>query len=229
VDFLDDLIPEPFEKLGVDYCANLKPGQICKAPVLYAYENAEIWRPTVFDDSGTAATNFSVIPAPGDAYKKPNILNSPRLEAYEEFPVLRAKSRPVVLLTPCPPDINLPGVRGSGKINRHLCYVSPCYGLADAMNKARFQEAFIKKVRLLEYPQFMFLPKSAYLEKDSLLRLDSIQHVYRNQLIPSQWCLSDEMVRILLGQITYLFTKVYGGDYQFYRNSLMVEANKEKQ
>jgi hypothetical protein len=96
------------------------------------------------------------------------------------------------------------------------------------MNKARFPEAFIEKVRLLEYPQFMFLPKAVCLEKDSLLRLDSIQHVYRNQLVPSQWCLHDELVSVLHGQLTYLLTKVYGGEYQFYRNQLMIEAAKEK-
>jgi hypothetical protein len=228
VDFLDDLISEPFEKLGLDYCADLRPGQLCKAPILYAYENAQIWRPSSYDESGTAATNFSVIACPGDAYTKANILNSPRLEAYEEFPVLRAKFRPVIVVTPCPTDINLPGARNPGKINRHLCYVSPCYGLADAMDKAKFSPEFLKRVRLLEYPQFMFLRKSVCLEKDSLLRLDSIQHVYRNQVIPLQWSLNEEMVRILQGQLTYLLTKVYAGDYQFYRNALLIEAEKYK-
>ena len=224
--FLDDLIAEPFEKLGVDFRANLRPGQVCQTPVLYSYENGEIWRPTAYDESGTAATNFSVIARPGDAYKQPNILASPRLEAYEEFPVLRAKSRPVVLLVPSPNEIKVRDVRGGGKINRHLCLISPCYSVADEMGKAKFPEEFLKKVRLLEYPHFMFLPKSPCLKNDSLLRLDSIQHVFHNQLDPTQWCLSAELFKILLGQLTYLFTRIYGGDYQVARDLLLIEATK---
>jgi len=226
VDFLDDLIEEPFEKLGVDFRANLRVGQICWAPVLYSYENSEIWRPSSLDASGTAATHFSVTPEPGNAYKEPKLLASPHLEAYEEFPVLRAKIRPVVLLVPCPKKINIQDTRGGGKINRHLCIVSPCYSVTDAMGKCRFPDEFLKKVRLLEYPHFMFLPKAACLKNDSLLRLDSIQHVFHNKLEPSQWRIAPDLLNILLGQITYVFTSVYEGDYKVARDMLLIESTK---
>jgi hypothetical protein len=226
VQFLDDLISEPFEKLGLDFRSNLQPGQICQAPVLYSYENTEIWRPSALDASGTAATNFCVTAAAGDAYKKKFILQSPRLEAYEEFPVLRAKHRPVVLLVPRPKDIKIHDVKGGGKINRHLCLVSPCYSVEDEMGKAKFAPEFLKGVRLLEYPQFMFLPKSICLKNDSLLRLDSIQHVFHNHLEASQWRLSLDLLKILLGQVAFLFTRVYSGEYQAARDLLIAEAKK---
>ena len=219
--FLDSIIDEPFEKLGADFRAVLRPGQLCQAPVLYAYENSEIWRPSGLDESGTAATHFSVIATPGDAYKTPNILKSPRLEAYEEFPVLRAKCRPVILLVPSPTEINLRDVKGGGRINRHLCLVAPCYSVADGMGKSKFPDEFLKKVRLLEYPQFMFLPNAACLKNDSLLRLDSIHHVFHNQLDPSQWRISPELLKVLLGQVTYFFTTFYGGEYQIMRDLLL--------
>jgi hypothetical protein len=220
VDFLDDLIAEPFEKLGTDFRANFTPGQICQTPVLYSYENGELWRPSAWDASGTMATHFVVTSKPGDAYKQEKIIGSPKLEYNEEFPVVRAKYRPVVLLVPCPQEIAIKDVRGGGKINRHLCLVSPCYSVADRAGKAKFRQEFLDKVRILEYPHFMFLPKSACLTNDSLLRLDSIQHVFHNELEPTQWRLCDELMEILRGQLTYLMTKVYGGAYAYYRNEL---------
>jgi hypothetical protein len=98
--YLDELIGDFYQKLGTDFRVNLRPGQICKAPVLYSHENAEVWRPSRFDYSNTHATDFSIIAAPGSAYKQTSTIHSPRLEPYEEFPVIRAKVRPVVLIVP---------------------------------------------------------------------------------------------------------------------------------
>jgi hypothetical protein len=97
---LHELIPEFYVKLGADYRARLLPGQICTAPVLYSYENQGVWRPLSLDGSGTSATYFQQISKPGDAYSQNSILHSPKLGAHEEFPVVRAKKRPVIVLIP---------------------------------------------------------------------------------------------------------------------------------
>lgn len=221
--FLDELIEEFYRKLGTDFRRNLRSGQICKSPVLYSHENEQVWRPSRFDTSNTHATEFRIIAAPEDAYKLTSTVHSPRLEPYEEFPVIRAKVRPVVLLVPDPPEIGIPDLRGGGRINRHLCLAAPCYGVVDPMGKSKFPQAFIDRVRLLEFPQFMFLPSSSCMDKDSLLRLDSIQQVFHNRLEATQWAMSDEPHKILLGQLSFLLTGAYEGEYKAARNMLMTQ------
>jgi hypothetical protein len=221
--FLDEFIDDFYQELGTDFRANLQAGQVCKAPVLYSYENAEVWRPSRFDASKTQATDFSIVARPGDAYKQTTTIHSPRLEPYEEFPVIRAKFRPVVLLVPDPPEVDIRDLRGGGRINRHLCLVAPCYGVVDAMGKAKYRQDFIDRVRLLEFPQFMFLPEAPSMQKDSLLRLDSIQHVFHNELEATRWALSEEIQKILRGQIAYLLTAAYEGDYKVARDILLTQ------
>lgn len=222
--FLDEFIENFYQKLGLDFRVNLRRGQLCKAPVLYSYENAEIWRPSKFDTSSTHATDFQVHARPGDAYKLTSTIHSPRLQPYEEFPVVRAKIRPVVLLAPDPPEINIHDLRGGGRINRHLCLIAPCYSVVDAMSKSKYPQAFIDRTRLLEFPQFMFLPVDACLEKDSLLRLDSIQHVFHNLLEATQWVLSDDVQKILFGQLTFLLSGIYNGEYKIARDMLITQS-----
>jgi hypothetical protein len=222
--FLDELIDDFYKELGTDFRANLRFGQVCKTPVLYSYENAELWRASRFDTSETQATDFSIVPRPGDAYRRTSTIHSPRLEPYEEFPVIRAKFRPVVMLVPDPKEIEIPDVRGGGRINRHLCLVAPCYGVVDAMNKSKYCEEFLNRVRSLEFPQFMFLPNVACMPKDSLLRLDSIQHTFHNQIEPTQWALSPDIQAILRGQLSFLFAGVYDGEYKTARDILMTQT-----
>jgi hypothetical protein len=223
--FLDEFVGDFYQKLGTDFRANLQRGQVCKAPVLYSHENAEIWRPSRFDTSNTHATDFHILIRPGDAYRQTTTIHSPRLEPYEEFPVVRAKIRPVILLVPDPAEIDVPNVPGGGRINRHLCLAAPCYSVVDAMGKSKYQKAFIDRTRLLEFPQFMFLPAAACMQKDSLLRLDSIQHVFHNHLEATQWALSDDVQKILFGQLTFLLTAAYGGEYKIARDMLMTQQD----
>jgi hypothetical protein len=131
--------------------------------------------------------------------------------------------RPVVLIVPDPPEIDIHDLRGGGRINRHLCLAAPCYGVVDAMGKSKYPQAFLERVRLLEFPQFMFLPGAAFMEKDSLLRLDSIQHVFHNQLEATQWTMSEDLQGILFGQLKFLITKIYDGEYKAARDSLLMQ------
>jgi hypothetical protein len=218
--FLHQLIEDFYTKLGLDYRANLRAHQFAWAPVLYSYENAEIWRPSQYDGSQTNATDFRPVARPGDAYQTATTIHTPRLEAYEEFPVVRAKMRPVLLLVPAPAPIAAQELRGGGRVNRHLCLVAPCYSVVDRMGKAKFSAAFLERVCRLEFSQFFFMPKCAFLSNDSLCRLDSIQHVFHNQLDPIQWSLSGEISKIVNGQLKFLFTGDYGGDYQTARDIL---------
>jgi hypothetical protein len=142
----------------------------------------------------------------------------PRLDPYEEFPVIRAKCRPVVLLAPDLPSIGLrPDIM---KLDKHLCLVAPCYSVVDQMGKSKIDLGVRDRVRQLEFPQFLFLPQTTALENDSLLRLDSIHPTYRAHLDPTQWRLSADVWRIVCGQLDFIFSGVFGGEFKAARDML---------
>lgn len=210
-------------KLGADFHSNLIVGQICETTVLYCYENREIWRPINLDTSGTYASFFKIEAQPGDAYKSSRILHSPKLEAYEEFPVLRAKHRPVIVLVPQQNQIPLNESAGRMKLNKKLVTVAPCYGVVNALDQCKTDPAFLTRVSDLEFPHFMFLPKGGHIEKDSLLRLDSIHHTLQPHLDATQWALAPAVVEILLGQLERIFAIGNGEAYVTAREILMGE------
>jgi len=210
-------------KLGLDYASKLVVGQICLTSVLYSYENREIWRPLGLDSSGTSASVFKVEAEPGDAYKSGTLLHSPRLEAYEEFPVVRAKRRPVIVLIPRQDEISLKEHKGLMKVNKKLVTVAPCYGIVNAQGECKTDKSFLERVSNLEFPHFMFLPSQACIPKDSLLRLDSIHHTFHPHLEPKQFALAPDIVKILQGQLERIFSTGNGDAYVTTREILMMK------
>lgn len=217
---LQELVSDFYVKLGVDFRAKLAAGQICEAPVLYCYENSEIWRPLDLDNSGTSASVFRQIAKPSDAYLSKGLLHTPRLGAHEEFPVTRAKRRPVVILMPLQDQIDLEESRGMMKINKKLVTVAPCYGVVNEMGECKIDPEFLTRVSMLEFPHFMFLPKGGSLSKDSLLRLDSIHHVFHSHLLPTQWALTRDIKDIVDGQMERILAIGNGDSYVTARNIL---------
>ena len=214
---LDQLI-SLYSKRDLDFRANLQPGQVCWTPVCYSNENAEIWRPTQFDYSETQATHFQLVAKPSKAYQEARVIHSPTLEAYEEFPVIRAKQRPVIILALDPAPISHRPDRM--KLDKHLCLVAPYYSTVDALGISKIQEPILDRIRSLEFPQFLFLAQSPAMANDSLLRLDSIFHTYRAHLEPTQWGLSSDAWNIVQGQLEYIFNGVFGGSFKAARDAL---------
>lgn len=218
---LHELIKPFYVKLGDEYRSKLVVGQICVASVLYTYEHREIWRPCALDSSGTSATVFKIESQPGDAYKSGLLLHTPRLEAYEEFPVVRAKRRPVLVLVPKQEEINLREHGGMMKVNKKLVTVAPCYGVVNEQDECKTDKAFLERVSNLEFPHFMLLPRDVCITKDSLLRLDSIHHTFHPHLEPKQYALAPDIVKILLGQLERVFGTGNGDAYVEARSILL--------
>jgi hypothetical protein len=162
--------------------------------------------------------DFSSVPKPGNAYKEAKVIQSPRLDAYEEFPVIRGKQRPVVILAP---DLPLIGVKPDRmKLDKHLCLIAPSYSVVDPMGKSKLDSNVLDRIRTLEFPHFLFLPKTAVLANDSLLRLDSLTNTYRAHLEPTQWSLAPDVWEIVYGQLDFIFSGVFGGSFKAARDIL---------
>lgn len=87
--------------------------------------------------------------------------------------------------------------------------VAQVYGLSDSITgTAEFNPTLIDRVRKMEFPELMFLPKiPGFLELDSMLRLDEMQSVFRPHLEPKRLALGEELCEILKHQFQFLITK----------------------
>ncbi len=224
--FIDAYFGDSFYKqLPLDYHQHFLFGQIFRTHAYYPHENLELWRPVPDpnEPTKTVASHFHKQAAGQDAFRRNLPLASPKLETNEEFVVLRAKKRPVVLVMPEARQFGVDNRGYRGRVQRHLCLVAQVFGLADpATGTAEFNPSFVSRVRKMEFPQLMFLPsRPGFLEVDSLLRLDELQSVFTPNLEPTKLALGDEVAEILRGQLQYLFAKAGPTPYTDLRELLL--------
>ena len=224
--FIDEWFGEKFYgKLALGYHTRFSVGQFFRTHAYYPHESLELWRPVPdpTEPTKTIATVFQIVPAGQDAFRRSLPLQSPKLETNEEFLLIRAKWRPVLLLQPeIPlPEIDSRGYRG--RVQRRRCLVGQVFGLADTKTgQAQFSPSFVDRVRKMEFPQLMFLPqKAGLLDVDSILRLDELQSVFTPHLQATQYSLGDEVVNILRGQLAFLLAGVGANDYTALRELLL--------
>lgn len=209
--FIDEWFGERFyKKLPPGYHASHCYGQICWTHSYYPHENLELWRPVPSpgEPTKTIAQQFRIVPASVDAFKRQFALQVPKLETNEEFLVVRAKQRPVILIQSGSPLTGVDNKGFRGRIERRRTLVAQVFGLADAATgRAEFNPSFIDRVRRMEFPQLMFLPQQAGLfTVDSLLRLDEVQSVFIPHLDAKPFCLSEEVAELLQSQLVSLIT-----------------------
>jgi len=208
--FIDEWFGKDFyQKLPLDYRNNHRFGQIFWAHVYYPHENLQLWRPVDLDQTEptrTTASHFRIMPAGADAFKKGFPLHTPPIRSREEFIVIKAKRRPVILVQSAGPLHSGENRGYKAKFARPLCLVAQCFGIVDKeTQRSKFDPALIDRVRVMEFPQIMFLPQSpGIFEGDGLLRIDHLQSVFNPHLEPTQFCLSAEVQMVLKDQLRYV-------------------------
>jgi hypothetical protein len=226
--FIDEWFGDGFyKKLPLGYHSNFSFGQFFWTHAYYPHENLELWRPFPEADepTKTIASRFQLVTAGQDAFRRNIPLAAPKLETNEEFIVIRAKMRPVVLVQVEIPTSGVDNRGFRGKIHRHRCLVAQIFGLADSKTgQAEFSPSFVERVRKMEFPQFMFLPAQAgLLTVDSLLRLDELQSVFTPHLDPRQFALGDDVTGLLKHQLQFLITGAGPNQYTELREFLLNE------
>jgi len=219
--FLDDLVGDFYEVVGSHFRSTYERGQIVWTHVNYADEDLKLWRPTGLDSSKTTVHSFKIENAPGDAFNRSFPLYIPPLESHEEFVVVKAKRRPVIILNPAPPHPGINDMRQGGKVYRPICTVGPVFSLVNGITgKPKYHQEFINRIRKMTYPEFFFLPQKGPIRNPSYLRLGEIQATYQPHLQPENLKLRSEVLDILQGQVLFLLIGEYAGDYQTYREQL---------
>ncbi|MCA9423261.1 MAG: hypothetical protein KC592_19735 [Nitrospira sp.] len=214
-----------YKRLSLSEKFTLSFGQFFWTHAYYPHENLEFWRPVLdpMEPTKTFASKFQIQSAGQDAFRRSIPLQAPKLETNEEFLVVRAKYRPVLLIQP---EILIPAIlnRGfRGRVSRSRCTVAQIFGLADPQTgRAEFSPNFVDRVRQMEYPQLMFLPKeSGLFQVDSLLRLDELQSVFTPHLEPAEFAMTDDIATILRDQIQFLLTGKGPNEYTLLREELL--------
>jgi hypothetical protein len=184
----------------------------------YPHEHLEFWRPSATDTTSTSATDFRITAAGEDRFNHLTLAN-PKLESNEEFVVVRAKRRPVLMLVP-PVEIDEKRSYRGSPVSRKLALVAQIYSVSSARTgEMKFDPAFIANIRELKYPQILFLPqKSGVIEVDSLLRLDECQSVFTNQLEAIPFEFSKPIKEVLQSQFLYLFNETDDDVFSTFRD-----------
>lgn len=224
--FIDEYFDSGYYKeLPLQERSQLRFGRICWTHAYYPHEDLQFFRPVPdpAEPTKTIANRFQIEPAGQNAFRRGLPLQVPKLASNEEFLVVRAKRRPVVVIQPemlIPSTINQ-GYRG--RVHRRRCSVAQVFGLSDSVTgREEFSPEFVNRVRKMEYPQLMFLPKRAGLfEVDSLLRLDELQSVFTAHLTAEKFTFADEVVTILCDQVQYLFAQKGSNDYTLLREEIL--------
>jgi hypothetical protein len=226
--FFDELVARFFCPIGATFRSRLLRGQIARTFVGYPTENLQLWRPVATDRSSTSATDFRITAAGQDAFRRGAPLYSPQLATNEEFIVAKAKRRPVIVTSPAPPDPRIPPGTGR-RVHRAIALVVPLFSLVDAVTgRPKLPEAFIDRVRTLEFPEFLYLPpEPGVLPLPSLARLSEMRPAFEAHLERLDCQLAPEVQRVLEGQLQFLVAGAAGTLYHEYREELLHQEPRE--
>jgi hypothetical protein len=215
--FIDDLVASFYEAGG----SGDQFGDICWAPISYVYDHRELWRPVSLDTSGTVARTFQQEKAGSDAYRRRMPLSVPHLKTNEEFPVVRAKPRPVIVISPGAPDRGMKAARGARKVHQDLTIVVPAFTLANRVTGAlKVPQADIDQIRLLRFPEFFYLPKEAPFDTIGVAKLTRLTSVPTAHLERCGYRLSIEPRTILRDAIGWLLFGEDGESFALYQGQL---------
>ncbi|MDP9268685.1 MAG: hypothetical protein M3P27_10245 [Acidobacteriota bacterium] len=225
--FIDEWFGKDFYSqlpLGHHNPNNFVFGQFFKTHAYYPHENLDLWRPVpeANEPTKTIASKFQQSRAGKDAFRRGTPLQVPKLETNEEFIVVRAKVRPVMLIQP-ELEIGFDNRGYRGRVHRRRCLVAQIFGLADTKTgQAEFSPEFVRRVRKVEYPQLLFLPKKAgLLDVDSILRLDELQSVFTPHLESLAFSVGAEVQSMLKDQLAFLITAKGPNTYTELREEIL--------
>ena len=203
-------------------------GDIFFAEAYYAHENAEFFRAVSFEDNKTAthAKYFRIQTEKPFQHGIP--LHTPKLETDEEFIVVRAKIRPVVLLQPHIEITDIDTTGFKSPLYRKQSLVAQVFSVHHPVTKKpKFPPEFLERIQQAEYSHLLYLP--AYKEgvtTDSILRLDACQSVFTARLQATGLTLHRDAKDLLRSQFQCLVNDEYSGYYKLYRDEILGTIKK---
>ncbi len=226
--FLDELIDPFFEEVGSGYRDTFERCQLFRCqlfigPVMYLDEERRFWRPAEYTRGITVAELFRMITASTDAYSRKSPLHAPKLKSDKEFPVVRAKGRPFILLSSIP-EPSPPCAGTDRHLHKKVGLVAPIQSAVKATGESKFKEEIIERIRKLEFLHLLFLlPHAGAIDRYSLLRLDLLQTTFLSHLEPINCCLCEDAQGVVTDMLQAPLSGESTERLEFVRESLQEE------
>lgn len=163
------------------YRRKVRQGHIYQVPIFYTQTELVVARPLHNGEPGQMLP-ADIVASPRDLFRHRSYSRL-RLAADEEFVIVKAKQRPVIVLS-------------NDEVNTHSdsILVVPLYG---AVN---YRPEFVQRVQEREYPGFVYLAPDADLgRKAAIVRFDHLQSVARPLLVPKPLAVTRIALTLLLG------------------------------
>ena len=202
-----NLVDRYFSDVPEDRRGEITPGRICWAPSLFLLETMTTLK-VEFVRPGIESDVLLKLVAERD---NPTLFNHdpvvhPPLRKDEEFVAVKAKKRPVIVLSRSHESIDRKFRRDGDFPGTYL--VAPVYTF-ESYGEQKYPGEFVERVKAFEYHQFFYIPVSEhYGMKESFARFDRIHSVAKRNLRPEGFALTTDAWDVLWDWFSYHITGV---------------------
>ncbi len=208
------LIDQYYQPASNDYRRVIRRASLANIPALFLIEQLQILKIDYEDPDRPGNFNFIIVEPGSDSFKH-NPIKKLGLETDEELLAVQAKRRTVIVLSEQPVEVD---IRGMGPREQDFleCYaVGPLYTFGD-----KYPAEFKAHIVAFRYPQFFYLPPDPeHGIRESFVRLDRIQMVARELLLPKPTYLSRDAQQLFNEWLVYYLT----GELKDYLRELIAE------
>jgi hypothetical protein len=168
---LSNLVSRYYKSIKIAEAKQLTKGVICWAPAYYLPSNLSTAELVHYDPNDERLSRYAVIQPPANLLFNHSPVHELHLENNEELLILKAKRRRFVIFCEAP---NYCGASSTRLTQQKCCLGLPFWTFHDDDS-----EEFIRRIKTLEYPWWIYVPEDKTLRMpDSFIRLD------RPQIIP---------------------------------------------
>ncbi len=189
----------------------IESGSICWAPSLYLVEGLAALRVKYAEPGNEKDFLLRLVSSRDTKLFEHEPIKHPPIRKTEEFLGVKAKVRPVVVLSL--PNVPIEaGMRDPAEFPESFV-VAPTYTFQAGEHvdegEEDYDREFVERVRYFVYHQFFYLPASErYSLKESFARFDRLQVVARRNLDRSRVRLTENALIVLRDLLTYYLTGV---------------------
>ncbi len=201
----------------------LKVGRVGWAPILFTPAETEL-KKLEFDKNGTVIGTQDVNRSNSFNNSHDPFVTPFRLETNEEVLCIKAKKRPVLLLTQADPGIKKI-ISNSRQLDRDLRLGKVWLILPIRSYKDDHLQELVESLYLPVF--FPMIGNKACPKNHGYVRFDKVQPIHQTLIEPSHYTMSEECLNILKeAYISYTTNKQYGDTYPYLRD-LFMESLKE--
>lgn len=219
-----ELVDVYFRAVPKEFKDQVIPGRVCWVPSLYLVETVVGLTVRYADPGYERDILFELVSeTENPALFNHDPLKHPPLRKNEAFLAVKAKRRPVIVLSR--PTVKRSAASGVDHDFPQCFIVAPLYTFGDA--EEPYSQEFIERVKAMEYDEFLYIPKSDEFDiEESFVRFDRVQSVAKRNIRLESTMLTDDAFDLLKDWIRYYLAGPLEGTIADYRKIRMNAIKK---